>query len=231
MTPLVLIPGMMCDARLFGPQVDAFSKDYDLIFASITEEASVTKLAERVLSQAPERFAVAGLSMGGIVAMEMLRIAPERIDRIALLDTNPMAETEQVKAGRVPQMMAVREGRLASVMRDEMKPKYLAPGPGRKDVLDLCMKMALDIGPHAFLRQSRALMDRPDQSETLRGSTVPSLILCGRYDKLCPITRHEYMASLMPHAAFEVIEDAGHLPTLENPDATNQALARWLEAA
>ncbi len=231
MTPLVLIPGMMCDERLFGPQVDAFSKDYDLIFASITEEASVTKLAERVLSQAPERFAVAGLSMGGIVAMEMLRIAPERIDRIALMDTNPMAETEQVKAGRIPQMMAVREGRLAPVMRDEMKPKYLAPGPGRKDVLDLCMKMALDIGPHAFLRQSRALMDRPDQSETLRGSTIPSLILCGRYDKLCPITRHEYMASLMPHAAFEVIEDAGHLPTLENPNATNQALARWLEAA
>ena len=231
MTPLVLIPGMMCDARLFGPQVDAFSMDYDLIFASITEEASVTKLAERVLSQSPERFAVAGLSMGGIVAMEMLRIAPQRIERIALMDTNPMAETEQVKAGRVPQMMAVREGRLASVMRDEMKPKYLAPGPGRKDVLDLCMKMALDIGPHAFLRQSRALMDRPDQSETLRGSTVPSLILCGRYDKLCPITRHEYMASLMPHAAFEVIEDAGHLPTLENPNATNQALARLLEAA
>lgn len=231
MTSLVLIPGMMCDARLFGPQVDAFSMDYDLIFASITEEASVTKLAERVLSQSPERFAVAGLSMGGIVAMEMLRIAPQRIERIALMDTNPMAETEQVKAGRIPQMMAVREGRLASVMRDEMKPKYLAPGPGRKDVLDLCMKMALDIGPHAFLRQSRALMDRPDQSETLRGSTIPSLILCGRYDKLCPITRHEYMASLMPHADFEVIEDAGHLPTLENPDATNQALARWLEAA
>lgn len=231
MTPLVLIPGMMCDARLFGPQVDAFSMDYDLIFASITEEASVTKLAERVLSQSPERFAVAGLSMGGIVAMEMLRIAPQRIERIALMDTNPMAETEQVKAGRVPQMMAVREGRLASVMRDEMKPKYLAPGPGRKDVLDLCMKMALDIGPHAFLRQSRALMDRTDQSETLRGSTIPSLILCGRYDKLCPITRHEYMASLMPHATLEVIEDAGHLPTLENPDATNQALVRWLEAA
>ena len=230
MTPLVLIPGMMCDARLFGPQVDAFSMDYDLIFASITEEASVTKLAERVLSQSPERFAVAGLSMGGIVAMEMLRIAPQRIERIALMDTNPMAETEQVKAGRVPQMMAVREGRLASVMRDEMKPKYLAPGPGRKDVLDLCMKMALDIGPHAFLRQSRALMDRTDQSETLRGSTIPSLILCGRYDKLCPITRHEYMASLMPHATFEVIEDAGHLPTLENPDATNLALACWLEA-
>lgn len=231
MTPLVLIPGMMCDARLFGPQVDAFSMDYDLIFASITEEASVTKLAERVLSQAPARFAVAGLSMGGIVAMEMLRIAPQRIERIALMDTNPMAETEQVKAGRIPQMMAVREGRLASVMQDEMKPKYLAPGPGRKDVLDICMKMALDIGPHAFLRQSRALMDRPDQTETLRGSTIPSLILCGRYDKLCPITRHEYMASLMPHADFEVIEDAGHLPTLENPDATNQALARWLEAA
>ena len=107
MTPLVLIPGMMCDARLFRPQVDAFSMDYDLIFASITEEASVTKLAERVLSQSPERFAVAGLSMGGIVAMEMLRIAPERIDRIALMDTNPMAESEQVKAGRIPQMMAL----------------------------------------------------------------------------------------------------------------------------
>jgi pimeloyl-ACP methyl ester carboxylesterase len=145
------------------------------------------------------------------------------------MDTNPLAETEAVKAGRVPQMKAAQEGRLAAVMRDEMKPKYLAPGPSRAHVLDLCMDMALDLGPHAFLRQSRALMDRRDQTETLRGCKVPGLILCGRYDKLCPITRHELMASLLPHAAFEVIENAGHLPTLENPEATNQALARWME--
>ncbi|WP_370227896.1 alpha/beta fold hydrolase [Cognatishimia sp.] len=231
MTSLVLIPGMMCDARLFGPQIDAFSGDYDLFLASISQEASVTKLAERVLANAPDSFAVAGLSMGGIVAMEMLRLAPDRITHLALLDTNPLAETEQVKATRVPQMMAVREGGLADVMREEMKPKYLAPGPSRKQVLDLCMDMALRLGPHAFLRQSRALMDRPDQSQTLRDCKVPALILCGRHDKLCPITRHEYMASLMPHAAFDVIENAGHLPTLENTKATNQALARWMESS
>lgn len=229
MTPLVLIPGMMCDARLFAPQIAVFSGRRAIVCAAISEHISVKEMAAGVLSYAPTRFALMGLSMGGIVAMEILRQAPNRVERIALLDTNPMAEQEAVKARRLRQMRAVQEGKLSSVMRDEMKPSYLSDGPRKAAILDLCMDMALDLGPHAFLSQSRALMDRPDQTRTLRDADLPALVLCGAQDELCPVSRHELMAELIPGARLEIIEDAGHLPTLEQPEKTNAALARWLE--
>ncbi len=162
--------------------------------------------------------------------MEMLKLAPERIERIALMDTNPLAETEAVKARRLPQIDAVKNGRLAAIMRDEMKPNYLADGPQRSEVLDLCMDMALALGPEVFVKQSRALMDRPDQSDTLRSADIPALVMCGRYDTLCPLSRHELMADLLQNAHLEVIENAGHLPTLEQPEEANAALMRWLAA-
>jgi len=229
MTPLVLIPGMMCDARLFGPQIAAFSGWRTLVCMPIVGRASVKDLAADVLANAPKRFALAGLSMGGIVAMEVLRQEPNRVDRIALMDTNPLAEDDQIKALRLPQMMKVRAGALGTVMRDEMKPHYLSETSQRQSILELCMEMALSLGPHVFLDQSRALMDRPDQTDILRVLDVPSLILCGRDDALCPVSRHELMAALIPNAHLEIIEGAGHLPTLEKPNLTNAALARWLE--
>lgn len=229
MTPLILLPGMMCDARLFAPQIAAFSGRRMLICAPISERSSVTELASDILANAPPRFALAGLSMGGIIAMEVLRQAPDRVQRIALLDTNPLVESDQFKARRFPQMMAVKEGKLSIVMRDEMKPNYLSDGPKRDEVLDLCMEMALGLGPHVFLSQSRALMDRPGYSETLRYANLPALVLCGRDDTLCPVSRHELMADLIAGARLEIIDDAGHLPTLEQPEKTNAALARWLE--
>lgn len=228
MTPLVLIPGMMCDARLFGPQIAAFSGRHTLICAPLSGRSTIKDLAANVLANAPDRFALAGLSMGGIVAMEIIRQAPERIDRIALLDTNPLAEDDQVKARRLPQMTKVRNGGLDVVMRDEMKPQYLSNTPQRSAILDLCMEMALGLGADVFLDQSRALMDRPDQSETLRNVDVPALVLCGRDDALCPVSRHELMAELIPEARLEIIEGAGHLPTLEQPELTNAAITGWL---
>ena len=229
MTPLILLPGMMCDARLFGPQIAALSGRRALICAPISERTSVGALAADILADAPSRFALAGLSMGGIVAMEILRQAPERVDRIALLDTNPLAETSDVKARRHPQMTAVRGGGLVTVMRDEMKPNYLSDGPNRAEILDLCLDMALRLGPDVFLNQSHALMDRPDQSETLKAADLPALVLCGQDDRLCPLARHELMADLIHGARLVVVEAAGHLPTLEQPELTNAALARWLE--
>ncbi|CUH47166.1 alpha/beta fold hydrolase [Ruegeria atlantica] len=230
MTPLVLIPGMMCDARLFGPQIASLSGKRDVHLASLARPGGIVDIALAFLETAPPRFALCGLSMGGIVAMEILRQAPDRVDRIALLDTNPLAERDDVKQRRLPQMQAVREGDLAGVMRDEMKPNYLAEGPRRSDVLDLCMKMALDLGAEVFLRQSQALMDRGDQTKTLAKADLPALVLCGRHDTLCPVARHEFMAGLIPNAHLEIIDDAGHLPTLEQPLQTTAALIRWLEA-
>lgn len=228
MIPLVLLPGMMCDARLFGPQIAAFSGGRAVHVAPMLADR-VEDIAARVLSDAPPRFALAGLSMGGIVAMEILRQAPDRVDRIALMDTNPLAETDTVRQGREPQIDQVKAGQLIDVMRDEMKPRYLTDGPRRAAILDLCMEMAAALGPDVFVNQSRALQDRPDQQQTLRGVTCPALVLCGRDDALCPVARHELMADLIPGSTLHVVEHAGHLPTLEQPEKTTAALRRWLE--
>ena len=229
MTPLVLLPGMMCDARLFGPQIAAFSGRRAVHVAPLGGAETTAALAAEVLAHAPPRFALAGLSMGGIVAMEMAAQAPGRLAGLALLDTNPRAELPEVKARRGPQMEKAQAGHLRSVMRDEMKPNYLTDGPDRQAILDLCMDMAMDLGPQVFVRQSIALRDRPDRQETLRGLTCPALVLCGREDALCPVERHELMHALIPGSTLTVIDGAGHLPTLEQPDKTNAALAAWLE--
>lgn len=229
MTPLVLLPGMMCDARLYEPQLAVLSGHRTLHLAPITAEDSVEALAAAILATAPARFALAGLSMGGIVAMEVLRQAPARVERLALLDTNPKAETDAVRAGRAPQIARALDGGLASVMRNEMKPHYLADGPHRTAILDLCMRMALGLGPEVFARQSRALAARPDQQATLAAFRGPALVLMGEDDRLCPHHRHALMHDLIPGSRLEVIAGAGHLPTLEQPETTTAALIRWLE--
>ena len=226
--PLVLLPGMMCDARLFGPQIAELSIDTAVMVGPITRGERIEEIASGLLDELPQRFALAGLSMGGIVAMEILRRAPERVTRIALMDTNPLAETPQVAAAREPQIVAARTGRVLDVMREEMKPKYLAPGPAQVEVLDLVMDMAAAAGPEVFVRQSRALQRRPDQQTTLRKCKVPALVLCGAHDALCPVKRHEFMAELIPSAQLCVLENAGHLPTLEQPAQTTQALRAWM---
>ncbi len=229
-TPLVLLPGMMCDARLFGPQVAGLSDLCDMHVLPVTHADTMQDLAAAVLEAAPERFALGGLSMGGIVAMEVIRQAPDRVMAAAFLDTNPRAELPEVAEIRGPQIEKVRGGGLRDIMLTEMKPRYLAdPGSGRH-ILDLCMDMAESLGPDVFIRQSLALRDRPDQQDTLRAMRVPTLALCGAQDQLCPIERHELICDLVPGAHLEIIENAGHLTTLEQPEHTNAALRRWLEA-
>ena len=226
--PLVLLPGMMCDGRLFAPQMAALGRRAVQV-SPVTEHDSVQALAAEVLAHAPPRFALAGLSMGGIVAMEVARQAPDRVDRLALLDTNPRAEAPEVQANRVPQIERARANGVETVMRDEMKPNYLAPGAGREAILDLCMDMALALGVDVFARQSIALRDRPDQQDTLRAFHGPALVLMGEHDRLCPLDRHELMHRLMPQSVLTIVPDAGHLSTLENPEKTTAALLRWLE--
>jgi pimeloyl-ACP methyl ester carboxylesterase len=226
--PVVFLPGMMCDARVFAPQLAALSRERAVQVAPITGADSVEKIADQIVFHAPPKFALVGLSMGGIVAMEVIRRVPLRVTRLALLDTTPFSETPAQAAAREPQIARARAGRVAEVMAEDMKPEYLAPGPGRAGVLKTVMAMAQDLGPEVYVRQSRALQRRPDQQRTLRAVRAPTLILCGRHDGLTPVRRHELMASLIPGATLEVLEDAGHIPTLEAPEATTEALDRWL---
>lgn len=226
--PLVMLPGLMCDARLFQPQIAAFSAERAVQVGCLSTASTIEAMADQVLQTAPTRFALAGLSMGGIVAMEMVRQAPGRIDRLALLDTNPLAEPDDVAARRAEQIQRVMEGQLVTVMRDELKPHYLADGPRRTEVLALCMAMATDLGVDVFHQQASALMSRPDQTATLSTVSVPTLILMGESDALCPLDRHELMHSLVTSSRFSVITGAGHMPTLEQPDSTNSELRQWL---
>lgn len=195
----------------------------------MTKHDTMGALARDFLSYAPPHFALLGVSMGGILAMEILAQAPERVDGIALMDTNPLAELDDVKARRALQISAAKAGDLRRIIRDEMKPYYLVNSPNRKAILDLCMAMALDLGAEVFINQSKALRDRVDQTATLRAFKHPALVLCGREDSLCPIERHQLIHELMPQSRLEVIDNAGHLPTLEQPNKTTAAIVRWLE--
>jgi len=228
MTPLVLIPGMMCDDRMWG-DFPGTLWPRPVVHCLPVGADSMAALARAVLGAAPQRFALAGLSMGGIVAMEVLRQAPGRVERLALLDTNPCAEPPDLQARRARQIARALDGDLTGVMRDEMKPNYLGPGPQHAPILDLCLQMALALGPDVFAGQSRALRDRPDQQEVLAGFKGPALVVMGEHDRLCPLDRHQLMHALMPQSALVVIRGAGHLPTLEMPVETAAALRRWLE--
>jgi pimeloyl-ACP methyl ester carboxylesterase len=229
MTPLMLVPGMMCDTRLWGTLPAGLGQRM-IVHAPCTGSATMDTLAASILADAPPRFALAGLSMGGIVAMEILRQAPERVERLALLDTNPHAEYDDIRVRRQAQIDRALAGELATVMRVEMKPLYLAPGPNNERVLDLCLDMALSLGAEVFVRQSCALRDRCDQTATLAAFKGPALVLMGRHDRMCPLERHETMHALMPHSHLAIIEKAGHLPILEQPKTTWAELLRWLEA-
>ena len=225
--PLVLIPGMMCDARMWGSLPGALFQ-CSVVHALPIGADSVKALAANILKDLPTRFALAGLSMGGIVAMEILRQAPERITHLALLDTNPLAEAPDVQARRLSQMERVQAGGLADVMREEMKPNYVGPGPGRAAILDLCMDMAMTLGAEVFISQSRALASRADQRATLAAFKGPALILMGEDDQLCPRPPHDLMHNLISQSRLVIIESAAHLSTLEQPTQTTAALRGWL---
>ena len=226
--PLVLLPGMMCDARLFGPQIAELSAEFSIMVSPVTRGERIEEIASGLLDELPARFALAGLSMGGIVAMELLRRAPDRITRLALMDTSPLAETPQASTAREPQIVKVRTGKLHALMRDDVVPGYLGPGPYRAEITELMLDMADALGPEVFVRQSRALQRRRDQQGTLRKCKVPTLVLCGAHDEICPVKRHTFMAELIPGAELCVLDNAGHVPSLETPAETTRALRDWM---
>jgi len=227
--PVVFLPGMMCDARLFAPQLADLSRDMAVTVAPITGGDRIEEIASGLLDVLPQRFALAGLSMGGIVAMDILRRAPDRVTRIALMDTNSLAETPQSAAGYEPFIIKLRAGRIAEAVEMMLGRDVLAPGPARAGVISALVEMAEDLGVAAIIRQTRALQRRRDYQSVLRRCKVPALVLCGAHDTLTPLKRHEFMAELIPNATLTVIPEAGHLPVLEQPEVTTAALRGWLK--
>ncbi len=228
MTPVVMIPGMMCDERIFAHQIEELGTDTEVYIADISKYSSIQELASDVLENSPPKFFLVGHSMGGIVAMEMCSQEPDRIEKLVIMDSNPKPELEETKLKREPQIKNVISGNLAQVMKEEMKPNYLADSYKQKDILNTCMEMALTLGPEVFVRQSRALQDRDDQQSTLKDLDIPVLIMCGAEDKLCSLEKHELMHNIINDSKLEVVMDAGHMPTLEQPQKTTEVIKSWL---
>ena len=225
--PLLLLPGLGCDERMWAPQVRALSKTGRAVSVmDIRAAYPLSTLAREILEDAPPRFALAGLSMGGIVAFEMWRQASERIAGLALLDTNPQAEDAARRAAREENERQVKAGLFEVVVKNRLAPAYFF-----KPVTALTVtvtEMARALGPQVFLNQWRALSQRADSVPTLTTITVPTLVLCGEQDALCPVALHELMAKKIPGATLEVVAGCGHIATLERPAAVTGALEGWL---
>jgi pimeloyl-ACP methyl ester carboxylesterase len=228
---VVFIPGLLCDARLWRAQVQALAGAADCWIADATRSESMAELARDLLADSPfERFALAGLSMGGYVALEVMRQAPGRVARLALLDTSARADTPEQSQKRRDFIALAGRGRFLGVT-DALLPLLIHPSRLRDVELVAVVKaMAKDIGKDAFVRQERAIMSRADSRPLLPRIACSTLVLCGRQDALTPLERHEEIAAAVPGARLEVVDDCGHLSTLERPDAVNAALERWLAA-
>jgi pimeloyl-ACP methyl ester carboxylesterase len=169
-----------------------------------------------------------GHGLGGDVALDLIRRAPERVTRVALLATDPLAEPPASAAARETRIVAARAGRLAQAMAEEIPREALADSPWRDEILALVQDMALGLGEGVFLRQSRALQRRPDQQKTMRRVKLPALVIAGESDPLVPMRRSEFTAGLMPFGKLQVIAGAGHLASLEQPEAVSEALEAFL---
>lgn len=225
--PLVLLPGFLSDARLWAAQIEAMSARHTLILAPLSDGASVEDMARATLDSVPRTFAVAGHSLGAAVAMEMLRRAPERVQRIALVSAGCMSEPASVAADRETRMARVKAGRLEQVLAEEFPDDCAAPGEMQADIAAFLRAMAAELGPEVYLRQSRAMQRRPDQQRALRSARIPALIIAGRLDAIVLPRRQQFVAELMPRGAYVEVE-AGHVPTIEAPDAVTAILEDWL---
>lgn len=226
---LLFLPGMMCDERLFAPQIEALG--LRSVVADFRKHDSIRNMAAATLDAAPQEFAMIGLSMGGIVAFEIWRQAPERVTHLALLDTNAKPDTPAKRSTRLEQINQAIQGGLRELAIESLKPLYLAEN-NRDDeqILETILNMAMELGPEVFRSQSLALKDRIDSVPTLATITCPTTIICGDEDLLCPIEFHELMANEIGDSQLVVIENCGHLATLEQPNAVTTELQRLLAA-
>lgn len=228
-TPLLFLPGLLEDADAFEHQFHGLAQVARCRAADLTASDNVRSLADDALEQADaERFALAGHSMGGYVALEIMRRAPERVLRLALLNTHARPDTPESIANR-RRLMALAETDFPGVMA-QLAPKLLAPQHLKEvGLIGKMSGMALATGKEAFLRQQRAIIARPDSRPHLGAIACPTLVVAGRDDAIMPVEWLEELARGIPGARLEVIEDCGHMATLEQPGRVTALLADWLQ--
>ena len=226
--PVLLLPGLANNARVFFHQLVTLSLSCPVTVLPLVG-ALVEHMSLAVLKDAPARFALAGQGLGGTVALDVVRRAPDRVTRMILISTDPLSETPQAAAAREARMIQARAGRLREAIQGEVPPSALFDGPSRADVQKVLADMARVLGADAFIAQSRAIQRRPDHQKTLRRFLAPALIIGGAAEPTVPPRRQDFTAELMPKGRFLRIADAGHLPTLESPDAVSEVMDAFLD--
>ena len=226
--PIVLVPGLLCSARLYSAQVTALWPQGQVAIADHRRDSDMAAIAAAILSNAPERFALAGLSMGGYIAFAMMRLAPERIARLALLDTSARPDLPEQTAGR-EKFIALAEGGNLSEVVESLIPRFLHRNRANDEPLKNEVRaMAAETGAEAFVRQTRAIMGRPDSRPLLSSIRCPTLVLVGEGDELTTPDMAKEIAGGIAGSTLTVVPDCGHLSTMEKPDAVNAALTAWL---
>jgi pimeloyl-ACP methyl ester carboxylesterase len=228
--PTVLIPGLACSARLWAEQVPALWRYGPVMVADHTRQDSMAAIAASILAEAPPRFALAGLSMGGYISFEILRQAPERVAKLALLDTQATPDPPEASERRRAQVALARQGRLREVV-DQLFPNLVHPARADDEVLlELSYRMAEEVGAEGFARQQAAIIGRPDSRPDLAGIACPTLVLVGDGDSITPEARAREMAGAIAGAQLIIVPASGHLSTLEQPQMVSAALEAWAAA-
>jgi len=225
---LILLPGLMCDADVWEHQRTHLSNLADIIIPDFRGYDSLTAMAESVLEQAPARFALAGHSMGGRVALEIFRLAPDRITRLALLETgaDPIGAGEAEKRQFLIDL--ARDGGMDAVADAWLLPMLHPDRHNDKHLINAITVMIKRTSTDQFIKQVQALINRPDATACLKNIKCKTLLLAGRYDNLYPVQQHESMLREIPGARLVIIENAGHMAPLEKPEAVTNALREWL---
>lgn len=224
----VLVPGLLCTPRLYQEQIPALWRLGAVTVADHTRDGGMSGIALRVLSAAPERFALVGLSMGGYVALEIMRQAPERVVKLALLDTTARPDAPEQTESRQRQIELARNGRFGEIAR-LLFPRFVAAARhGDRALEAIVRKMADDTGADAFVRQQTAIMSRADSRPGLAAIGCPTLVVVGEQDTLTPPDRAAEMAAAIQNASQIVVPDCGHLCALEQPEALTRALVDFL---
>ncbi len=228
--PSILIPGLNCSARLYAEQIPVLWQFGPVTVADHRRDDSIAAIARRILAAAPPRFALAGLSMGGYIALEVVRQAPERVAKLALLDTGPGSEVPERIAQRKPLIELARQGRFGEVTEDQYPWLVHRRRHGDARLKAAVRAMNEETGPEAYIRQQQAIMTRPDSRPSLKAISCPTLVLVGDDDRLTPPDLSQEMAAAIPGAQLVVVADSGHLSTMEQPEAVSQALAQWMKS-
>lgn len=225
--PLILLPGLLCDQRLWATQAADLADTCPVSIPDLTRDVGIAALARRVLAEAPPRFALGALSMGGYVAFEILRQAPERVVRLALFDTMASPDTPERATQRRAMLDLAERGRFLGIS-PQLLPRLIHASRLGTPVADTVLAMGKAVGKEAFLRQQQSIIDRPDSRPTLAQVRVPTFIVVGAQDQLTPPAEAELMAAGIQGSRLVVLDDCGHLPPLELPERTTSLLREWL---